>query len=823
MRISAPVVLGLAVLLLVIAGSVFMLSNPSAGSPEDQSPIAEAPPSSKPVDRETAEASGEKPAESKPADASSLIATAQEPSRTEAKSEAPAGAAAEPEKVGFVTGQVIDFTGNPAPGAKVRIVSKSGPGISFDPTPDAVSDANGKFTAKLKVNKKKTMRVRVTRPDRIAIVVPEVVFKRDETTDLGVLRFEPVASLEVAVMDQENRPIPNIPINIEYPNAEKKEPVTFRRDAKTSEVLEQGAEEIRNRRTTGESGIVNFAAIRPGRVKIIVSEPASTTFSNISSGLSDTAGPSAKVVVTAEGGEDVKKAKETFDNIRANRLKAPDSKEIDIAAGTGEKIEFIFKNLGTLSGRITNNGKPVAEEWIGLHTKSTAGSFLGKFAGHVRTKTDKNGKFTFAPVAPGNYIIKKGDPGEPFRMDRMLDPEEASTANMEWVGQLMGNKNIQDDISRAVEVREGKNQVDLDFGGSTIEVFVQDASSGEAVPNATIRLFDYKKPAENAKAAEAGKSEGFEKIGKMFLGNMTAEKPVRLKGSADAKGRAEFKDLESGDYRIIARVEGRPPSLPADFNLTLGELRQIVVKIPPSMSIAGTVNDHLGNPLENAAVSALITREVEPAFPDELFMMLGGSGPSTSSDKKGKFKLTGVESGAQKLVAVLAGYAPKLLEVTAPSEGHQFFLDKCGSIKIRVTRGGNPAKGVYVSLNKSVKDAPVPDDVYTALGFSQMMELQNHMDTTDENGNALLKNVPPGDWTVDVRSFASGDTTKTQEEFKKIQEEIAKDFENGAKDAASVKKRDDETNARVSKLFGSHSVKVMVFAGQEASARTEIP
>jgi hypothetical protein len=815
---SAPVLLGIAAVTAVFAGTLFWLSRPTAPTSPTSGAQAEAMgTATQPRDVAAASRQPLSP-EVRP---SSATAEASPQKRTEAAASEPVTVSV-PDKSGTVVGQVVDYTGNPASGVKIRILAKTG--FPLDLTPDAVTGADGKFAAKIKVNKKKTMRLRASRNDRLPISIPEVVIKRDETTDLGVLQFEAVGSLDVLVVDRNDRPVPNVPVVLDRPGEGKRDRTpTFRRD-NPGEAMERGAEEMRGRRTTGEDGFARFAAVKVGHISVRVQAPLSTEFpefdmdgraGNVRAG-SEIAPAGARVEIEVK--DEPTRTEPSIMPRNRNSLSLPPAKEIDIAAGQAEKLEFVIPDLGVLTGRITSHGKPVADEWIGLHAKATSSSFIGRFAGHVRTKTDQNGKYTFPPVAPGRYVVKKGDPGVPVNLEKMADPEKMMSASMEMAAAFFGNNENPNDLSRAVDITEGENRLDIDFGGSTIEVLVQDADDGSPVANATIRLFDYKNDPANAKP----KSEGqLERIGRMILNANSAAKPVRLKTLADGKGRGEFKDVEGGSFRIIARAEGRPPSLPTDFDLNLGELRQIVVRVPKSVKIEGTVNDKLGNPIESATVRATETREQEPPYPDELLAMFGGHGPSTRTDKKGKFTLGGIEAGSLQVIASASGYAPALFQISAPSEGNQFFLEKAGSIKIRVLRAGAPVARAFVSLNKTDPDAPAAAKI-SGVGLSDIFDLQNHMDSTDDDGYATLMNVPPGDWKVDVRSFGSGEGPNSSEKQRAELESVVKEFDEVSKDSNDVPGKMSKISERVSKILGSQSVKVTVFAGQESTARVDL-
>src|SRR5262249_25249037 len=123
-----------------------------------------------------------------------------------------AAAAAEPRTEGTVEGLVLDFDGQPASGVKIRILPKKG--FSMLP-PAGEPEGWGRLAAKIPVKKKKTMRLRASRKDRISITVAEVEIRRDEKTDLGTLQFAASGMLDVHVSDSSQHPIPNAAVSVD--------------------------------------------------------------------------------------------------------------------------------------------------------------------------------------------------------------------------------------------------------------------------------------------------------------------------------------------------------------------------------------------------------------------------------------------------------------------------------------------------------------------------------------------------------------------------------------------------------------------------------
>jgi protocatechuate 3,4-dioxygenase beta subunit len=731
--------------------------------------------------------------------------------RAETQSEEPNNP--EPAKLGFAKGRVLDFDGKPAAGVKIFILAKKG--MSMAPA-DTETDAKGDFQVSENVKKKKTMRLRASRKDRLPIVVEDVAFKLAETTDVGILQFKPSGSLEVLVTDRDNHPVPGAQISLEFPN-EKEEAIDESAASDPKRGLEVLSQLTRGVRATDEEGIARFPALTPGRIVVRAEPPAMDGFGGIS-------------------GKGMRRRRGDPTPVEPQKGSAA-PKTVDLAGAESMRLEMTLSNLGVLSGHAKIHGQPVAGDWLGLHQKSKAGSFLGKFTFHVRAKTEADGKFTFPPVPPGTYVVKKGDPGSPIRFDSLEDGDGGMEAAIQMASAMMkGNDAPGSDLGRVVEILEGTNRAELDFGGAMVEIFVQDADDATPVANATVRMFDYEKPkAPDPNETNARPKRSWEKMAEGFMPSDKASRAVRLKSQADGRGRVEFRDVEGGSYRIIARAEGRPPSDAVDLILNEGRVERAIVKIPRGTNIAGTVNDHAGNAIRRATVTSIFERETEPAYPDELLSMITrGLGPSAVSDEKGNFVLNALELGEHTLVASADGFAPAVLKARAPSEGSQFFLDKPGTIRVTVTRAGAPVKGVFVSIDTEADDAPLPPEVWMQLPMLQA-SFGSRMGNTNDQGVCQLKNIPPGEWSVVINDYKiSSDGADADEAAKKINEDAAKILDEETKKAAeSAEAKGTDPKAAQSKALGNvksrletylktKKARARVAPEQEASVRIEL-
>ncbi len=733
MRFLAGLFVLLAALLLLAVAAIFVLAPVEVVSEDAPRAVVvetpHAPPAPGLVEGEASAA----PRATEPSAPASVEALAGEDARREAPS---AARAADEQGLGHVIGQVLDWDGTPAPGADVRILGKRG--FSMLP-PDATTGADGRFAADLGLQRKKTMRLRVTRKDRLPLTVDDVVFRRDRTTDVGAIRFAPSAALDVTVLDASSRPVPNARVTLEYEGKESPR-VTPPEGAEGMEaaasMVDAALEIGRLRGATGEDGVARFAALPVGLASVRIA-PWTSGF-----GMRSARRASSATATPAEEPD-------------ASEL-GPVTRTVELVAGRRDTLEITLRGLGTLTGRATVHGAPFANGWLGLSRPGPAATMFTGFEGNVRTRTDAEGRFTFPPVPPGSYALRRGDPGPSLSPEDMATDGDMSAMGQRFLEMMSrANQGADADRARPVEIGEGTTRADVEFGGSMVEVLVQDEGSGQAIAHATVRLFDVRE-ADPALAELPGASGPFGRFVRDLAS--TSDTPVvRLRGSADAKGRAEFRDLRPGKYRLVARADERPPSAPVD--LTVGEdvFVRAVAKVPLGTTITGTVNDAHGNALERAMVVALVDEELEPAFPNDLSFVMGPPKPTASTDTKGAFVLKGVAHGPRRIAAMAPGFAPASLSTSAPSEGNHLFLAKPGSIRVTVRRDGKPAHRAVVEIDTEAEDAPVPAEALRLSAATAFMRFEFPTFTafTDESGIATLRYLPPGEWTVRVSSFAS--------------------------------------------------------------------
>lgn len=660
-----------------------------------------------------------------------------------AREEVAGDAAAKPgASFGTVSGIVIDADGRPAPGAKVRLLARKGSGFAFG-EPDAETDAQGRFTAKLEVKKKKTMRLRVTRKDRLPLNVPEVVLRKDEVTDLGTLQFSASGALEVLVADSQGRPVPNVQISLDLPRSEIKpvKPSDAMDPAKAGEQAETAFEWMRGERRTDEAGIARFSAL-PER-KVTIKAQLRGLFDISTEGLevksSDFAGASEEERMEAS-----RKALRAMREKREAANQPVPPKDVEIRAGTTQRVEFSVAHLGVLSGRATVRGNAVASEWLTLRSKGQPGGAMLRFMSRfVRTQTDADGKFTFPPVTPGKYVVERGDPGPVMSFDDTDDP----IAMGQQFAASMFDGPPKNDHAREVNVVEGSSSWDVDFGGANVEVIVTDADDGLPLAEVEVNLFDTERPSEaKTQKEEKGFAAAIKRFSQ-FAGRNEERRTIRLKATTNAKGVVTFQDVESGYFRVTARRSDRPPSAPTDFELGGGGVRQLILKLDKGLEVRGSVNNESGKPIAGAMVFCS-TIGVDTTAPDDFLAMMSGGSAADTTDLKGNFGIKGVPRGGHTIVAWSRGYAPAMMSVSAPSEGNNLFLSPSGSIRVQVRKGGKPARGEFVRLETSGPEAPpIAKALENARGVAQFIPMSWNT-STDEEGIAVIDEVPPADWTV---------------------------------------------------------------------------
>jgi hypothetical protein len=250
---------------------------------------------------------------------------------------------------------------------------------------------------------------------------------------------------------------------------------------------------------------------------------------------------------------------------------------------------------------------------------------------------------------------------------------------------------------------------------------------------------------------------------------------VQRAAQADDDGYYGFGDVPPGHYLITAVAPGyalgaagqrTASDVPRSFELGKRETRAADVHLTPLGRISGRIVDEAGRPVANVQVQAIRRR---PRLTDERAAALGGV-----TDSNGMFTIGGLTPGSYFVIATeraarvmplaQSGSSPPFVpasmtyypgtpvpsaaqtvrvELGAESSGVSFAVQPSRLARIRgviVDSKGRPAADAVVMLTNAASDVPVP--LSLSFAFSEV----------DGDGGFSLTNVPPGVFSLDVRS-----------------------------------------------------------------------
>jgi hypothetical protein len=454
------------------------------------------------------------------------------------------GAGARARAVGLprLEGAVLDFDGSRSRGASIE-VSELGP----EPQNiDEVSTPDGRFALSLAESLVgKTPVIRVTRPDRLPIIVHGIEIAAEEPTDLGTLRFVAVGRIEVTVTTPEGRPMIGVRVGaqpgwlpdrwIQVVGDGAGNPRVVRSDA--SKQVSWYPERIH---LTDRNGRVVFPAAPAG---------PNYVFAFYAQGSwPEAARKFALAGLPASGVEQISKD-ERFD------LGQPSPRQVDLAAGETVSVGITIDGLGEMRGRALRDGAPIPFAALHFYDHDSSSFRLTD----LEVIADIDGRFTVRDLAEGPYRIE------------IVDAEASSKGDHSRI--------------RTIFVGNDGRTTDVDFGGRTALVSVTERESGRAIPNLTVRVaespvqVDYTEdtfyPQENVGAP--GIHETVSMV--MMLRRLTSlrtrgipspsvkERTVRLRSKTNESGEAQFYDLEAGTYMVL--VAGLPGGATAveDFDM----------------------------------------------------------------------------------------------------------------------------------------------------------------------------------------------------------------------------------------------------------------
>lgn len=241
-----------------------------------------------------------------------------------------------------------------------------------------------------------------------------------------------------------------------------------------------------------------------------------------------------------------------------------------------------------------------------------------------------------------------------------------------------------------------------------------------------------------------------EERGEGLLAGLFRREGRLLRDTTGKDGGFRFEGLSQGEYELLARppAGGRARTLaPSESErLLLGEggrVEGLTIELRPALSLAGTVVDGEGAPIEGAAL--LCRREA-------------GSDPrpaSARSDAQGAFIVGGLSAGSHTLIVSAEGFASGRrdgIEVGADAQAPiELVLERGVEVSIRVYGAdGLPLSGASARLERT--DAPDPG---TADPGQAVEDLLSGEAVSDSKGRLTLGRFVPGVYELTVwRGFS---------------------------------------------------------------------
>ncbi len=204
----------------------------------------------------------------------------------------------------------------------------------------------------------------------------------------------------------------------------------------------------------------------------------------------------------------------------------------------------------------------------------------------------------------------------------------------------------------------------------------------------------------------------------------------------DAEGRFEVRGLEPGTHWVSVAARGFVPPNPEEVEVEAGAVStEVLLTVTTGASIAGTVYDDQGRPIEGARVAPFRRRETGVAVQTGFDSL-----EAVATDRSGYFVLSGLEGDRVSLRAAREGHAPAVVSNVPVGTGHaEVRLDRLGSIEGSLADpAGNPLVGSRI-LVRSVGEMVLPGPDAAALMPGTVSAI------TDEQGHFEVDGVRPGD------------------------------------------------------------------------------
>lgn len=212
---------------------------------------------------------------------------------------------------------------------------------------------------------------------------------------------------------------------------------------------------------------------------------------------------------------------------------------------------------------------------------------------------------------------------------------------------------------------------------------------------------------------------------------------TRVQDCEDPEGDFVLRDLESGKWKVEASADGFGPMVPVELALPRTDETPLELVLAPAASIAGRVLEPSGAPASGAKVTLHVdnARRMQDMRGDV-------DSPETTSGEDGTFLLTNLGGGTTTIYAERAGFAAS---EPAPVE----------------TLPGQRAEGVVLTLRKG---AMLTGEVFGADGkpaggvrivAQESGNWNTNMKSADGEGRFRFENLAPGSWTITALMEAS--------------------------------------------------------------------
>jgi hypothetical protein len=433
----------------------------------------------------------------------------------------------------------------------------------------------------------------------------------------------------------------------------------------------------------------------------------------------------------------------------------PPAKTIEVEPGREELLEWTAPVSAVLSGRATARGKPLGQ---GVLTLLRRGADGGGPWYPVRAKTDSSGGFAFPPVPIGNYAVARGDYAIHFDVAALVYAAGTSVEiPVEW-GARLRFLGLDANNERKVELHDGENSADLDFGDANhLEVAVVDAQTQQSVPRADVRVYA-------PLGANATIPRGH---ARRFPENEVTGKPTfDRRGRAGVDGKVGFDDIPDGRYRVSVHAPGRRRAQ-VDVDVAGGEPR-VVVAIERGSALRGKVVNADGS----AAASAVVTLvpsgdDLEPILLDSTVFDTAPNTPQAFVRDDGSFELAGLPPGNQRFLVFSSVHAPMTVDFTIPETGALddavITVEKFGGFVVSAHRGADPIPNFTVKPTREDGAAAFPPEAWESdLFFGLVGGMGDPVGSgggAAPNGVRTLERIRPGTYTLEITEAAEEGAT----------------------------------------------------------------